>query len=178
MCVGLCFQSSPALSEGALDVDEGDDEAAVETEEGVSVEEDVTSTPKSTKLPLKPRTKTAKKKREEEETLLIQGLTKSLAVITERKKPKQTDDCEAYGSYVVECLGKLDPRTRCIVQHQMNTIMFNAQLGILHQPHQPNVYPVPQTQFPSPIPRTQSSPSPSQQVYSPQHVNSSPVFNF
>jgi len=51
-------------------VGEGDGEDA---EEGVSVEEALTSTPKSTKLPLKPRTKTAKKKREEEETLLIQG---------------------------------------------------------------------------------------------------------
>ena len=94
MCVGLRFQSSPVLSEGALDVDEGDGEAAVKAEEGLRWRGGgCPSTPKSTKLPLKPRTKAAKKKREEEETLIIQGLTKSLLERNESKELKQSGHC-------------------------------------------------------------------------------------
>jgi len=176
MCVGLRFQSSPALSEGALDVDECNGEAAVEAKEGASIEEAVTSTPKSTKLPLMSRTKTLKKKREEEETLLIQGLIKSLTERNENKKQKLIDDCVGYASYMGECLAKLDAKTRYIAQNQMNNILFQAQMGTLF--HQLTVYPAPQTQmFPSPIPSTQSSPSPTQQVYSPQNFNSLSIFN-
>ena len=107
-------------------MDEGDGEAPVE---GASMEEAVTSTPKSKKLPLKPRTKTSKRKgrrksrsssrdlpshwqrekgggrvaphlgtcqvtgkdkREEKESLLIQGLAKSLAKIKGRRKSRSS----------------------------------------------------------------------------------------
>ena len=54
----------------------------------------------------------------------MQGLTKSLADMSENKRQKLTDECVGYGSYVAECLAKLDARTRCITQHQMNTVLF------------------------------------------------------
>ena len=51
--------------------------------------------------------------------------------VCDAKKQKLTDDCVGYGSYVVECIAKLDPRTHCIDQHQMNTVLCRVQLGTL-----------------------------------------------
>ena len=145
------------MSQDSLDVDEGDDEVAVKAEDGAALEENGTSTPTSTQLPLEPRTntvkqtreeeeplaiqglkrsmaqraKTLKQKREEEESLLIQGLTKSLLESNENKRLKLSGECASYASYVCECLDKLDSRTRHIAQYQINNVLFQAQMGLL-----------------------------------------------
>ena len=175
-------QHSLDAGEGDGDGSDDDDNSQISQIEVSQLAEEgaMTSTPKSTKLPLKQRQKSQKKKRDEEEFRVMQGLANSISERNESKKAKLSGVCASYGTYVGETLEKLDARTRCIAQHQISNILFQAQMGTLFQQPQPQVFPMQQTQiFPGPIQQTQSSPSPTGQMFSPPNSQNSPnVFNY
>ena len=84
----------------------------------------------STKLPIKPRPKSLKKRLQEEEFNVMKGLASSIA--KERKKEKcEGGECETYGKFLIESLKKFDESTRHLVQYRINNILFQAQMGML-----------------------------------------------
>lgn len=98
------------------------------------VEWNDTSTPKSTKMPLKPKPKSMKKKLQEEEFQVMKGLASSIALDQkEKKKAKAEGELEAFGYFIIESIRKLDSTTQHIVQYQINNILFQAQMGMLGQ---------------------------------------------
>ncbi|KAI0228787.1 hypothetical protein LSAT2_020783 [Lamellibrachia satsuma] len=132
-------QDSFDAGESDGDGNDDDDNSQISQTE-VSEEGAMTSTPKSTKLPLKHRQKSQKRKRDDEEFRVIQGLAKSISERNESKKAKISGVCASYGTYVGETLEKLDARTRCIAQHQISNVLFQAQMGTLFQQPQPQIH--------------------------------------
>ena len=106
---------------GQIDSDDSDDQTNERT---------ITPAVQSTKLPIKPRPKSLKKKLQEEEFNVMKGLASSIA--KERKKEKcEGGECESYGKFLIESLKKLDESTRHLVQYQINNVLFQAQMGML-----------------------------------------------
>ena len=117
----------------------------------------------STKMPVKPRPKSLKKKIQEEEFNVIKGLASSIA--KERKKEKsEVGECESYGKFLIESLKKFDEATRHLVQYQIN-VLFQAQMGML-TPGQSNLTAHQREQYPV------------QQPYTPQQQQQQPYFQF
>ena len=162
------FQASPtAIAKSAATFD-GETDSLNNVEEG---EDDLSygnefcndiDVSKSTKLPIKPRPKSMKKKLQEEEFEVMKGLASTLSQTSNtangNKNAKITQDgeCETFGSYMTESLRKLDSVTRHLVQYHVNNILFQAQMGMLGEsqhrmssPQQQQQSFFPQQQFPS-----------------------------
>lgn len=78
-----------------------------------------------------------KKIREEEELSILKGLAKSLE---SEKRDEPSDESDAFGLYVSQCLKKMDERARIIARHQIENIIFQAQVGTLSAaPRQSNM---------------------------------------
>ena len=94
-----------------------------------------TTTPRSTKQPLKSRPKSMKKKLQEEEFEVMKGLASSIAQNNKEKKKAKPEggESEAFGNFVIESMNKLDPTMQHIVQYHINNILFQAQMGMLGQ---------------------------------------------
>lgn len=94
-----------------------------------------TTTPRSTKQPLKSRPKSMKKKLQEEEFEVMKGLASSIAQNNKEKKKAKPEggESEAFGNFVIESMKKLDPTMQHIVQYHINNILFQAQMGMLGQ---------------------------------------------
>lgn len=86
---------------------------------------------RSTKRPLqKKKGKTLKKAKEDEEFQLLQGIAHSL----QNDSPNEKDESVTFGKYVTQCLWKIDERSRLVVRHQIENILFQAQMGeMTHQ---------------------------------------------
>ena len=91
-----------------------------------------TTTPRSTKQPLKSRPKSLKNKLQEEEFEVMKGLASSIAQNNKKKKNAKPEggESEAFGNFVIESMKKLDPTMQHIVQYHINNILFQAQMGI------------------------------------------------
>ena len=87
----------------------------------------------------------ARKRQEEEEFAVLKKLASSL---DEESSPKQTSHspCIAFGKYVGEALMAMDERTRLIAMNNIQTAIFQAQMGGLAG----NSFPSPQI-FSSPM---------------------------
>ena len=94
-----------------------------------------TTTPRSTKQPLKSRPKSLKNKLQEEEFEVMKGLASSIAQNNKKKKNAKPEggESEAFGNFVIESMKKLDPTMQHIVQYHINNILFQAQMGMLGQ---------------------------------------------
>ena len=76
------------------------------------------------------------KKRAEEEYQLLKTLAKSITQrankVVEQAAEKQ-NAVSAFGKYVAESLDDLEPFIRMHAQHEINNIIFKAQMGMLDQ---------------------------------------------
>jgi hypothetical protein len=118
----------------------------------------------STKMPIKSRPKSLKRKLQEEEFNVMKGLASSIA--KERKKENsEVGECESYGKFLIESLKKFDEATRHLVQYQINNVLFQAQMGII-TPGQSNLTAHRQEQYPR------------QQPYTAQQQQQQPYFQF
>ena len=56
------------------------------------------------------------------------------------KRDEPSDESDAFGLYVSQCLKKMDERARIIAKHQIENIVFQAQVGALSAaPRQSNM---------------------------------------
>ena len=73
------------------------------------------------------------------------------ASISQPNKSQISDEYATFGQYIAECLRKMDPRTSHIVQHNINRIIFDAQMGLMNYPgvpvNQQQQQPFPQQQY-------------------------------
>ena len=75
--------------------------------------------------------KTLKRKRDECELEMLQSLSHSLAHSTPREPEAEDDEAGSFCIYIYRSLKALDQRTQNIVQHEIQGILFKAQMGLI-----------------------------------------------
>ena len=142
------FQSSPTLT--VDDTFDADEENILPTEPIEQPAEPAHNTTLNTtpNTQQTPRQITTKRKRDEEEMLLIRGLATNIAANAKQSTPtvSTTDEFDTCGSYVANNIRtNLESSVQWhknLAQHKINDILFQAQMGAY--------YPNPQMRQPSP----------------------------
>ncbi|XP_034024034.1 uncharacterized protein LOC117508389 [Thalassophryne amazonica] len=96
-------------------------------------DQDVTPGRKSTKEPLKAKTKSSAKRQAEDEYHLIKELTQTLSDRKKKREENAHQKIDPFACYVSEALSQLDPKMKHLAVHHINTVIFQAQMGTLGQ---------------------------------------------